>query len=112
MLSWSAAIIYMFFFFLKVKDTTPTGITCLDDALFKQIKKHQDKSPEKPKKVQDYFEKEVCIWKDKSEKSCAYKALDDLVDQGILDKKKKFFGMKYPTIQPGTSIKKLAGRHN
>lgn len=85
---------------LKVKDTTPTGITCLDDALFKQIKKHQDKSPEKPKKVQDYFEKEVCIWKDKSEKSCAYKALDDLVDQGILDKKKKFFGMKYPTIQP------------
>lgn len=99
------------FFFLKVKDTTPTGITCLDDALFKQIKKHHDKSPEKPKKVQDYFFKEVDIWKDKSEKSCAYKALNDLVDQGILDKKKKFFGMKYPTLKPGKSIKKSAGQH-
>jgi len=60
---------------------------------------HYEKSPEKPKEVQDYIEKD--IWKFSNDKTCAYKTLDNLVELGILDKKKKFFGKKYPTVNPG-----------
>lgn len=82
---------------LKVKSESPTG-TFLDDALFDKILEKHEKSPEKPKEVQHYMEND--IWKFNSEKTCAYKTLANLVELGILDKKKTFFGKKYPTLNP------------
>ena len=81
-----------------MKNDSPTG-TFLDEALFNKILERHEKSPEKPKQVQDYFQHDICIFK--TEKSCAYKTLDNLVELGILDKEKSFFGKKYPTLKPG-----------
>lgn len=81
-----------------MKSESPTG-TFLDDALFDKILEKHEKSPEKPKEVQHYVEND--IWKFNSEKTCAYKTLANLVELGILDKKKTFFGKKYPTLNPG-----------
>ncbi|XP_044168190.1 uncharacterized protein LOC114961960 isoform X2 [Acropora millepora] len=89
---------------LKVKSESPTG-TFLDDALFDKILEKHEKSPEKPKEVQHYMEND--IWKFNSEKTCAYKTLANLVELGILDKKKTFFGKKYPTLNPAHVVATL-----
>ena len=81
-----------------MKSESPTG-TFLDDALFNKILEHHQKKPEKPKEVQDYMESD--IYKFKCDKTCAYITLESLVEMGILDKKKAFFGKKYPTVKPG-----------
>ena len=81
-----------------MKNESPTG-TFLDDALFNKILEHHEKAFDKPKEVQHYMEND--IFKFRAEKTCAYKTLASLVELGILDSKKTFFGKKFPTVNPG-----------
>ena len=41
------------------------------------------------------------VFKFRTENTCAYKTLASLVELGILDQRKSFFGKKYPTVNPG-----------
>ena len=81
-----------------MKNESPTG-TFLDDALFNKILEHHEKAFDKPKEVQHYMEND--IFKLRAENTCAYKTLASLVELGILDQRKSFFGKRYPTVNPG-----------
>ncbi|KAK3753271.1 hypothetical protein QZH41_015218 [Actinostola sp. cb2023] len=83
---------------IQVLNDTPTG-TYLDGAIFDSIVKKYNKKPDKPDKVKDWISIDVSQLQSKNQ--CATCTLESLVDLGILDKKKKMIGNKYPTVRPG-----------
>ena len=81
-------------------DYTATN-TYLDPALFSKLAGYEQRTLQTRSKMElsEIIREELSKWK--GEQSCATVTLNSLVKLGILDRKTKMFGLKYPTLDPG-----------
>lgn len=72
----------------------------LDAAIFSKLATYEQKMLQARMKLElsEVIRDELVRWK--GEQSCATVTLNSLVDLGILDRKSKRFGLRYPTLNP------------